>query len=109
MTVEDWCHIDLDDALAVLEGWVGSGVVVALDTPEGPPDLAGMSGVLRLAERSAGPDGGRAFELEGSDAWFRVPHAPWFRGASYAADARVLVLELAGRDGSSLLVDVHAR
>lgn len=102
MTMEDWHQIDLDRALAVLDGWIGRGVVVALDSADGPPEIAGMSGTLR----AGGED---TFELEGSEAWFRVPRDPWFRGASYAPEARVLVLELTGRDGGALLVDVHAR
>lgn len=108
--MEAWHHIDLDAALAVLDGWVGCGVVVAVDTADGPPELAGMSGVLRAGEPAPGPDGGaEAFELEGSEAWFRVPRGRRFRGASYAPDARVLVMEFAGSDGGALLVDVHAR
>ena len=100
--MEAWHQIDLDGALDVLDRWDGRGVVVAVDGADGPPELAGMSGVLRA-------DGTGTFALEGSEAWFRVPRGPWFRGASYAPEARVLVLEFAGRDGGSLLVDVHAR
>lgn len=100
--MEAWHQIDFDGALAVLDGWVGRGVVVAVDSADGPPELAGMSGVLR-----AGGTG--SFELEGSESWFRVPSGPWFRGATYAPDARVLVLEFAGDEGASVLVDVHAR
>lgn len=101
--MESWHEIDRDGALAVLDSWVGSGVLVALDAVDAPPDLAGMSGVL-----SGG--GADAFTLEGSEAWFRVPGDPWFRGATYAEGARVLVLEVGGPDGGSpLLVEVQLR
>ena len=101
--MEAWHEIDRDGALAVLDSWVGRGVLVALDAADAPPDLAGMSGVLT----GGGAD---AFTLEGSEAWFRVPPGPWFRGASYAEEARVLVVEVGGSDGSGpLLLEVQLR
>lgn len=101
--MEAWHEIDRGGALAVLGEWVGRRVVVAVDAADAPPELAGMSGTLRAG-------GADAFELEGGDSWFRVPDDPWFHGASYAAEKRVLVLEVGGSAGSGpLLVEVQAR
>ena len=103
----DWRHVDLDGALAILDGWVDHRVTVSVDLAAGAPGLAGMAGVLR----PAGRDGSAiTLELGGSDAWLRLPRPPGFRGASYDPEAQVLVLEYAGEDpagASGVLLDIQ--
>ena len=105
--METWDQIDLDEAVAVLASWLGRAVVVSVELPAGAPDLAGMAGRLR----SAGDDGRSfAFELEGPDAWFRVPRNACFRGATHVPAAGLLVLHFAGEDPDAapgVLVDVQ--
>ena len=99
-----WRHIGLDDAFAILDDWDGRRVIVSVDLAEGAPGLAGMTGVLRSARRD---DDALTLEVEGAEAWLRLPAGPCFRGASYDAATGVLVLEFCGDDAAAVLVDVQ--
>lgn len=99
-----WRHIGLDDAFAVLDDWEGRSVIVSVDLAEGAPGLAGMTGVLRTARRD---DDALTLEVEGAEAWLRLPAGPCFRGASYDAETGVLVLEFCGEDAAAVFVDLQ--